>query len=194
MQRIPNILSASRIVLAPLFVVMYIQDSLLWSSLSIAVFAIAAVTDYFDGYIARHYAAGSSTGVFLDPLADKFLTFAGFICLPFISAEQFPWWAIILIVLRDIFVTGLRMWADRRGKQMATSLSAKAKTLSQMVFLYFALLVGVFIQSDQAVGDYSRQLMDTGIMEWLFYLVTFITVYTGFEYAWVNKHLFGKAK
>lgn len=192
MQRIPNILSVSRIVLAPLFVVMYIQDALLWSSLSIAVFAIAAVTDYFDGYIARHYAAGSKAGVFLDPLADKILTFAGFICLPFISSEQFPWWAIILIFLRDIFVTLLRIWASRRGKEMQTSISAKAKTFSQMVFLYIVLLVGVFVQAEVTIGEYSRQLLNTGILEWVFYAVTFITVYTGVEYTWVNRHLFTK--
>lgn len=169
---------------------MYVQDELIWTSLSIAIFAIAAVTDYFDGYIARHYKAGSKTGVFLDPLADKFLTFAGFICLPFISTEQFPWWAIIVIFLRDIFVTGLRMWADRRGYEMKTLFTAKVKTLAQMVFLPFALLVGVFIQADVTLGEYSRLLMETDIMKWLLYLVTFITAYTGIEYIWVNRKLF----
>lgn len=169
---------------------MYVQDELLWSSLSIAVFAIAAVTDYFDGYIARHYNAGSKSGVFLDPLADKFLTFAGFICLPFISAEQFPWWAIILIFLRDIFVTVLRMWADRKGVEMKTLFSAKVKTFAQMVFLYVALLIGVFIHADVTIGEYSRMILATDVMKWTLYLVTFITVYTGLEYIWANKQLF----
>ena len=193
MNNVPNILSASRIVLAPLFVVMYVQDELLWTSLSIAIFAIAAVTDYFDGYIARHYEMSSKSGVFLDPLADKFLTFAGFICLPFISAEQFPWWAIIVIFLRDIFITGLRVWTDRKGLEMKTLFSAKIKTFAQMVFLYAALLLGVFVEAEVAIGEYSRQLLATDIMKWLLYLVTAITVYTGIEYLWVNRSIFRKS-
>ncbi len=172
---------------------MYVQDELIWSSLSIAIFAIAAVTDYFDGYIARNYNAGSKSGVFLDPLADKFLTFAGFICLPFVSSEQFPWWAIILIFLRDIFVTGLRMWADRKGMGMKTLFSAKVKTFAQMAFLYVALLIGVFVQADVTLGEYSRMILETDVMKWLLYLVTFITVYTGLEYIWANKQLFRKS-
>ncbi len=112
MQRIPNILSTLRIVLAPIFLFMYIQDEVVWRSLSIAVFAVAVVTDFFDGYIARMYGAQTSYGVFLDPLADKILTFAGFICLPFIDADQFPWWAVGIIVFRDLLVTGMRMLAN----------------------------------------------------------------------------------
>src|SRR5690554_7084168 len=91
-RNVPNILSTIRILLAPVFFYMYLQDELVWRSLSIAVFAIAAVTDFFDGYIARTYNVESPSGVFLDPLADKILTFAGFICLPFVDPVQFPWW------------------------------------------------------------------------------------------------------
>lgn len=186
---IPNILSSIRIILAPLFVFMYLQPELIWASLSIAVFAVAAVTDYFDGLIARQYGAKSSIGVFLDPLADKFLTFAGFICLPFIS-EQFSWWVIGLIFARDIFITVMRIVADRKGLKMNTSYSAKVKTAVQIGYLYIALLVGIFTKTDIMIGEFSRYLLDTGILGILLYVVMLITVYTGIEYVMMNKGIF----
>jgi len=173
---------------------MYLQDELLWRSLSIAVFAIAAITDIFDGYIARTYDVESRYGVFLDPLADKILTFAGFICLPFIDSHQFPWWGIALIVFRDVFVTILRVYADHKKIPMETRKSAKIKTLLQMIFLYVVLLIGVFLQADIGFSEYVHALMDTFIMGYIMILVVIVTVYTGIEYLYVNRHLFGSNK
>jgi CDP-diacylglycerol---glycerol-3-phosphate 3-phosphatidyltransferase len=176
--------------MAPIFLFMYLQDELVWRSLSIAVFAVAAVTDIFDGYIARTYDVESPAGVFLDPLADKILTFAGFICLPFIDPVQFPWWAIGFIVARDVVVTLLRVYADHKNIPMETRKSAKMKTLLQMIFLYVALLIGVFLQADIMFSSHVHALMDTFIMGWLMILVVVVTVYTGIEYLYVNRHLF----
>ncbi|MDR8390292.1 CDP-alcohol phosphatidyltransferase family protein [Aliifodinibius sp. S!AR15-10] len=190
MQRIPNILSTLRIILAPIFLIMYIQDEVVWRSLSIAVFAVAVVTDFFDGYIARLYGAQTSYGVFLDPLADKILTFAGFICLPFIDAGQFPWWAVGLIVFRDILVTGMRMLADWRNLEMETRLTAKFKTMSQMFFLYLVLMVGVFIETDVWLSQYCIELMATGFLGWFMIAIVVLTIYSGLEYVYVNRDIF----
>lgn len=189
MQQLPNILSAIRILLAPVFLYMYVQDELVWRALSIAVFAVAAVTDFFDGYIARTYEAESRSGVFLDPLADKILTFAGFICLPFIDPVQFPWWAVGVIVARDLVITLLRLGADYRGTEVETRYSAKVKTLLQMIFLYVCLLIGVFLQADILFSDTVRALMETPVMGWLMMVVVAVTVYTGLEYLYFNRHL-----
>lgn len=189
-KRVPNILSMARIILAPVFLYMYIQEEVVWRSLSIAVFAVAVVTDFFDGYIARTYGAQTSYGVFLDPLADKILTFAGFICLPFIDADQFPWWAVGVIVFRDFFVTGMRMLANRRDMQMETRVTAKFKTLSQMFFLYLVLMVGVFIETDVQIGTYCDNLLESGVLGWLMLAVVLLTVYSGLEYAYVNREIF----
>ncbi len=173
---------------------MYVQDELVWRSLSIAVFAVAAVTDIFDGYIARAYDVESKSGVFLDPLADKILTFAGFVCLPFIDPVQFPWWAIVLIVIRDVVVTVLRVYAEQKNIPIETRVSAKIKTLLQMIFLYIALLIGVFLQADIMFSSHVHALMETFIMGWLMLLVVAVTVYTGIEYLYVNRHLFSSAR
>lgn len=190
MKNLPNILSGVRMILAPVFLFMYIQDELIWRSLSIAIFAGAAVTDYFDGKIARRYQLESDFGVFLDPLADKFLTFAGFFCLPFIDSSQFPWWAVIIIIVRDVVITALRLFASRKKYSMKTRTTAKAKTLVQMIFLYIALLIGVFIQADIELAEYTMQLLNTDIMYYLMVFVAGLTLYSGIEYLWVNREIF----
>lgn len=190
MKNLPNILSSLRMVLAPVFLFMYIQDELIWRSLSMAVFATAAVTDYFDGKIARHYQLESEFGVFIDPLADKFLTFAGFFCLPFLDPAQFPWWAVIAIVVRDVIVTGMRLYAGRKNLTMTTRFTAKAKTLVQMVFLYAVLLIGVFKQADIEFADVAAQFFNTGLLYYAMIFVTALTVYSGLEYLWVNRSIF----
>lgn len=190
MRRLPNILSTTRIILAPIFLLLYIQDEVVWRALSVGIFAVAVVTDFFDGYIARLYQAETSYGVFLDPLADKFLTFAGFICLPFIDATQFPWWAVAIIVIRDIFVTSMRLLAEYNGKQMKTRFTAKFKTMSQMVFLYIALLTGVFLNTDVWLSPYSHWLLDSGILGWGMIAIVVLTIYSAIEYVIINREIF----
>ncbi len=190
MQRLPNILSTIRIILVPIFLLLYIQDDAVWRALSMGVFAVAVLSDFVDGYLARLYEAQSSYGVFLDPLADKFLTFAGFICLPFIDPAQFPWWAVGVIVARDIFITGMRIVADYRHIEMRTRLVAKFKTMSQMIFLSFVLMVGVFIKADVWLTPYCRELLQTGILGWMMIAIVVLTVYSGIDYCLTNKEIF----
>lgn len=154
------------------------------------IFIFAAATDYLDGYFARRYKVSSSFGTFLDPLADKFLTFAGFICIPFIDASQFPWWIIGIIVFRDIFITLLRIWSDLNKQEMETRYTAKLKTFGQMIFLYVVLLTGVLVKAGGFPGKVGSALLESGILGWLFILVMVITVYTGFEYVFINRRLF----
>ncbi len=190
MKNIPNILSAFRILSAPVFLFLYLEGGLIWGLLSIVVFTIAAITDFFDGYYARKYEIESSLGAFLDPLADKVLTFSAFIVLPFIDPEQFPWWAVILIIIRDVFMTGLRVFANTRKITLKTRSLAKTKTTIQLVFLYLALLLGVFAGTGNIIATLSEIILGTGIMFWLMMLVTFITVYSAIEYIFTNKDLF----
>lgn len=190
MKNVPNILSAMRIVLTPLFVVLYVQEEPLYRSLAIGVFAVAALTDYFDGYIAREFNAGSKLGKFLDPLADKVLTFAAFAVLPYINATVFPLFPVILIVLRDLWVTLMRMMANRQAYDMQTSHVAKFKTAVQMVYLPIALLAGLFVQAQVAPFELAERLFSSGILTWGLYAVAAFTVYTGIDYVIVNRAMF----
>lgn len=188
--QLPNILSFSRIVLTPVFFVMYTVDDPIIRLISLVVYTVAALTDYFDGHYARKMGVETSLGVFLDPLADKILTFSAFIVLPTLNANVFPWWPIILIVVRDVWVTGMRVVATQRGMEMRTSYSAKVKTFIQMGFLYVSLLLGLAIAVPNFYGSLARQFFHSGVMTYALYVVAFITLYTGIEYIVQNRKLF----
>lgn len=187
MHRLPNILSGVRIVLAPVFLVLFFQDDFLLKAIGLAVYIIAAITDYYDGYFARKYKVYTDFGAFLDPLADKFLTFSGFIVLPFIAVDQFPWWAIGLIIVRDTVITVLRVYMKRKKVTMETRFTAKIKTTIQMVFLYIGLAVGLFQGVDFFAGAWVEWILDTNILLILMLFVTAVTVYSGIEYLYVNR-------
>ena len=194
MHKLPNILSGIRMVLAPVFLVLWFQDDFLFKGIGLAVYIVAAVTDYYDGYFARKYEVYTDFGAFLDPLADKFLTFSGFIVLPFIALDQFPWWAIALIIIRDTVITVLRVYMKRRKTTMVTRFTAKIKTTIQMIFLYLGLVVGLFQGVQFFAGDWVAWILNTDIMLYLMIFVTSVTVYSGLEYLYVNRMLIMKPK
>ncbi len=188
MHLLPNILSGLRIILAPVFLILFFQDDFIMKAIGLGVYIIAAITDYYDGYFARKYQVYSDFGAFLDPLADKFLTFSGFIVLPFIAADQFPWWAIILIIFRDTVITILRVYMKQRNVSMITRKTAKIKTSIQMVFLYLGLCIGLFQNVDFFAGEWVEWILTTNILLYLMIFVTGVTIYSGVEYLVVNQH------
>jgi len=189
--KVPNLLSSFRLLMAPLFLFLFIQEDLLLRGISLVVFAIAAITDAIDGYLARKYNVESEIGIFLDPLADKFLTFAGFVCLPFLDPSQFPWWAVALIVLRDVSITLLRIYTKRKNITLETRNTAKIKTAIQMAFLYVTLLTGFLLLFGGRFGEVVSSIFDTNIFYWGMMIVTAITVYSGIEYIVVNRKILG---
>ena len=105
----------------------------LWMYVSLAIFIVASLTDFVDGYIARHYNQTTDFGKFLDPLADKLLTVAAMAI--FCEWGVFPAWALMVILTREFAVSGLRMVASQKGSVIAAGWSGKVKTASTMVGL-----------------------------------------------------------
>ena len=125
-----------RVLLIPAYMVtMYLSggQSGLWMYLSLAIFIVASLTDYVDGYIARHYNQVTDFGKFLDPLADKLLTISAMAM--FCEWGTFPAWALMIVLTREFAVSGLRMVAGPKGKVIAAGWSGKVKTASTMVGL-----------------------------------------------------------
>ena len=125
-----------RVALLPVYMVfMYLSNGELglWMWLALAVFIVASLTDYVDGYIARKYHQVSDFGKFLDPLADKLLTIAAMTM--FCQWGSFPAWALMLVLTREFAVTGLRCVAAGNGTVIAAAWSGKIKTASTMVGL-----------------------------------------------------------
>ena len=125
-----------RVAMIPAYMAtMYLSggEAGLWMYLSLAIFIIASLTDFLDGYIARHYNQTSDFGKFLDPLADKLLTIAAMAM--FCEWGKFPAWALMIVLTREFAVSGLRMVASQKGNVIAAGWSGKVKTASTMVGL-----------------------------------------------------------
>ncbi|MGN0981190.1 MAG: CDP-diacylglycerol--glycerol-3-phosphate 3-phosphatidyltransferase [Candidatus Avoscillospira sp.] len=123
-------ITLARVALIPVFMVLLLLGHTWWA---LAVFIIASLTDFVDGYIARHYNQVSDFGKFLDPLADKLLVLA--CMLIFIQWGRMPAWAVMIVLAREFAVSGLRMVAAAGGKVLAAGWSGKIKTFSTMVGL-----------------------------------------------------------
>ncbi len=130
---LPNKLTLIRIVLVPVTMALLLTGHFY---IGLAVFAVASITDFFDGYIARKYNLVTSFGKIMDPLADKILVFGALLCflqLGFINA-----WSVVVILAREFFVTGMRVVAVSKGNVIAASLWGKIKTNVQL----FAVIIG----------------------------------------------------
>lgn len=130
---LPNALTVLRLVFVPVFIVLGLQQS--WTALwaAFVVFAIAAITDRFDGELARSWGQITDFGRIADPIADKALTLCGFGLL---SYQGFlPWWLTILIAVRELGITAMRAFFLRRGVVVSANQAGKLKTFMQMVAL-----------------------------------------------------------
>lgn len=167
---VPNALAWFRILSAPvLFFLLINRDvftgvHLSWFDYFAAViFVLAAITDFFDGYIARLWNQATELGEILDPLADKMLILAAFLGLMMIDRAN--GWAVFLILSREFFITGLRVVAVSRGLNVKASSWGKWKTGLQITAIIFLILNWIPIVS-----------------EILLWVAVAITLYSGYEY------------
>lgn len=172
MLNLPNTLAFFRILLAPLmFWVILNPDTftqngfhITWNYYTAAlIFVIASVTDFFDGFVAREWKQQTMLGAIIDPLADKMLTLAAFLGLMMVGEANA--WAIYIIIIRELFITGLRTVAVGEGFDIKASLSGKVKTVVQMIAIGFLLMHWAFATE-------------------LLWIAVIITLYSGFEYVW----------
>lgn len=160
-----------RVLLIPVVLVLMYLDFTGHMYWALLVFVVASVSDFVDGYIARHYNQVSNFGKFLDPLADKLLVIS--VMLVYVDFGLFPAWAAIIVVARELAVTGLRLVAVEGGKVIAAAWSGKIKTASTMVCFILLML---------PVSDWTVTAC------WIVVLVT--TVYSGIEYFVKNASVF----
>jgi CDP-diacylglycerol--glycerol-3-phosphate 3-phosphatidyltransferase len=134
----PNVVSLFRIAVAPLLAVLILADARASSYLAAGIFVVAAATDGLDGYLARRYRAVTRTGQWLDPLADKILVSAPVVTLAVLG--ELPAWAAVVIVVREIGVSLLRVYLGFRGRSMPASRGAKVKTTLQLIAVTMYIL------------------------------------------------------
>lgn len=147
---IPNQLTVLRILLIPVFLILFLIPfnwgtfTVLDSTITVAhliatiVFVVASITDWLDGYLARKHNLVTNFGKFADPLADKLLVMAAFIAL--VGADIIPSWAVVLIVSRELAITGLRLLLAEGGEVNAANMLGKIKTFTQLVAIPLLML------------------------------------------------------
>jgi CDP-diacylglycerol--glycerol-3-phosphate 3-phosphatidyltransferase len=179
MKHVPNLLTALRILVTPLLLVLLLSETLAGQAWALGLFVVASISDYLDGKLARVYAVGSRLGQFLDPLADKVLVLSTFAGLAYLIPDLVPWWGVGLVALRDFVITGLRSWAEAQGRSIRTSYAAKVKTTLQLTFLITTLVVLVAARLPGIVGEAGRWVLGSWILLAAMVMVVIITLATG---------------
>ena len=171
-----NKLTMLRVVMIPAFLLVLYLGLPFGNLIALAIFVVASLTDWLDGYIARNYNQTTDFGKFMDPLADKCLVVAAM--LWFVEIGQMPAWALLIVVVREFAVSGLRMQAANLGKVIAAGWSGKVKTASTMVCICVMLL-----------------LPDVPVLNVVCVAVIVLTtLYSGAEYLLVNRSVFASMK
>lgn len=187
---LPNQLTILRIILTPVFLFLFLAEDQLLRQLSLGVFFIAALTDWYDGWLARKFNYITSWGKFWDPLADKILTSAAF--LGFVFLGMLELWMVLIIILRDLLVTSFRVYAEYRQISFTTSYYAKWKTFIQMAFLYYLLIVYIG-RITQSIYAGNEELFSILLNKYFIYytmlLITAVTFHSGASYLYKNKSL-----
>lgn len=191
---LPNKLTVIRIVLAPLYLLLLLWEFPYHCLVAGVVFGAAALTDMFDGKIARSRGLITNFGKFLDPLADKMLTTAAF--LGFLAMGKIDVWALMCILTREFMVTSVRLIAAKDGNVIAASFAGKAKTVAQfvsiiymMVAMQWAELASLF--PSLAGGWFTVPLTVGRVLIWVSVVMTLVS---GFEYVWGCRHYFTENK
>ena len=178
LKKIPNILTIGRIILVPFFVLAFYLPGFYGDLTAFALFVIASFTDFLDGMLARMLGEESQLGELLDPIADKIIVATALILLVMDGTiRHYEVIAAIIILTREILISGLREFLARGQIKLPVSNLAKLKTFLQMVAISL-LLTGETGNKILNFQDYNAQTI--GII--LLWLSAFLTLYTGYEY------------
>ncbi len=138
---LPNKLTLSRMGMAFIFLFALVADLPFSKNMALFVFVLAAITDWFDGVIARKYNLITNFGKLMDPLADKVLTAAALIAFIAIPVLNVPAWMVVMVITREFVVSGMRSLAASQGVILAATRSGKHKLASQVIFISLMLLL-----------------------------------------------------
>lgn len=183
---LPNKLTLSRIVLTAVFVFCLFVNGLFAKILAFVIFLIASLTDILDGFLAKRNNQVTGFGKLMDPIADKILTLSAF--LAFVEMGLIPAWMAIIIISREVAITGLRMLALTKGKVIPADDGGKHKTVSQVVAIFVILLFLIFKEGGANITAYEN------LIYLVMLLTTALTLISGAAYLIKNKEVYFNAK
>lgn len=172
-----NKLTMSRLFLIPVFMVFMLVEIPYGDFIAASIFAIGALTDKLDGYIARKYKQITNFGKFMDPLVDKIMVTSALIAL--VQMGRIESWIVIVIIAREFLITGIRTVAADKGIVIAASNYGKYKTTSQMIAVIALML-----------NNYPFSLVNFPFDKIMVYIALILTIYSGVDYIVKSKDLF----
>ena len=190
---LPNKLTLSRLVLTVAFLAVIFLPFPGHETVALILFSVASITDYFDGQIARERGLITNFGILMDPLADKILICSAFIA--FVGRDLVPAWMVVIIVARELAITGLRLLAASKQVVLAAERYGKHKTISQIVTI-IALLVSL---SFPQWGQFGKLIFGAtlGGQPWVSrlaelskWITVLLTLVSGGVYLWRNRRLY----
>jgi CDP-diacylglycerol--glycerol-3-phosphate 3-phosphatidyltransferase len=190
---VPNKLTISRFVLTVAFLITMFSEVPYHETLALLLFGIASLTDYFDGKIARRDNLITNFGILMDPLADKILVCSAFIA--FVGRGWIPAWMVVIVVARELAITGLRLLAASKNVVLAAEKYGKHKTISQIVAILAMLVLASYVQWG-SVGQslLGFQVFGRAWVGWLarlsLWVAVALTFISGSIYLWRNRELY----
>ncbi|GAB4373007.1 MAG: CDP-diacylglycerol--glycerol-3-phosphate 3-phosphatidyltransferase [Calditrichia bacterium] len=183
---IPNQLTILRIILTPIFLVYFLKGTAQDQLIASIIFVVASITDWYDGWFARRFGVITRWGQFMDPLADKFLVSSALIV--FAWMKYVKWWMVWIIVIRDVLLTIMRIYALRQGTPIITHVVAKWKTFAQMATILWILVyinwLNYFVENNP---PYRARYFDVVGIPMM--IVTFLTIISAVYYIKENPQL-----
>ncbi len=190
---VPNRLTLARLILTIFFLLACLTPFPWHDTVALIFFVAASLTDYYDGKIARRDGLITNFGILMDPLADKILICSAFIA--FVGRGFMPAWMVVIVVARELAITGLRMLASSKNLVLAAEGYGKHKTISQITAI-IAILVSVSHGSWGTLGamTFGVELFGDpwveGFAEIAKWVAVVLTLYSGFLYLWRNRALY----
>lgn len=186
-KNVPNCLTVSRIIAVPFFILCYLKE---YNFAALIIFLAASFTDMLDGRLARKYDLISNFGKFMDPLADKILTYSAF-CL-FVEDKVISSVFLIVVLFREFAVAGIRMLAAEKGTVIAADIYGKIKTVLQMIGIPLYILSKVLRVCEHRNASYRIGFLAFGAERGsviILYLSLLMTVVSGFNYIIKNRNV-----
>ncbi len=189
---LPTKLTLARIVLTFVIMTLLFVPGWIAKSFALGCFVLASLTDWLDGYLARHWQQMTPLGALLDPIADKVLVLGTF--LAFVQLRLIPAWMVLIILLRELVITGVRLYAASRHLVLAAAKEGKHKTVSQFLTIFVIFIVLIFRELPEAPA-FSSAVMSA--MQWAvlgcLWVTMLLTVFSGTMFFWRHCHVLREA-
>ena len=190
---LPNKLTVSRFILTAAFLIVFFTAWRYHETVALVLFCVASLTDYFDGMIARRDKLITNFGILMDPLADKVLVCSAFIA--FVDRGWIPAWMAVIVVARELAITGLRLVAASKNLVLAAERFGKHKTISQIVVIIAALVKSSYVEwGPVGKAIFGWQLFGSPWVNWFttlsLWLAVALTFVSGTIYLWRNREIY----